>query len=149
MLKIREVELQDIDVLLELMFAIAKYHGQEQYITTSKQELIDSGFGANPSYGALLAELNDQAVGYCSYTWNYSIWLGASYMNIDDLFVWEEFRGQKVGELLMLKAKEVCRVKGSSRIKWEVQQDNLGAIKFYERLGATVDIKGIARWDVI
>ena len=57
-------------------------------------------------------------------------------MNIDDVFIWEKFRGKPIGELLMLKAKEVCLAKGASQIKWEVEQDNHGAIKFYERLGA-------------
>jgi GNAT superfamily N-acetyltransferase len=69
-------------------------------------------------------------------------------MNIDDVFVWEKFRGKQIGEFLMLKAKEVCLAEGASRINWQVEQNNLGAIKFYERLGANIDIKGLFRWDV-
>ena len=115
---------------------------------THKDELIKSGLGENSSFGVLLAEVNNEIAGYCSYTWNYSIWLGATYMNIDDVFVWEKFRGQQLGEKLMFKAKDVCLANGASRIKWEVEQDNHGAIKFYERLGANLDIKGLFRWDV-
>lgn len=48
----------------------------------------------------------------------------------------------------MFNAKEVCVTKGVSRMKWEVEQDNLGAIKFYERLGANIDIKGLFSWDL-
>jgi len=145
---VREATLSDVDIVHDLIFAIAKHHNQEQYVITTKDELIGSGFGDRPSFGVLLAEVDGEVAGYCSFTWNYSIWLGSTYMNIDDVFVWKKFRGNQIGESLMLKAKEVCLTKGASRIKWEVEQDNHGAIKFYERLGANIDIKGLFRWDV-
>ena len=148
MATVREATISDIDIVYDLIIAIAKHHNQEQYVITDKQELINSGFGHTPSFGVLLAEIDGEVAGYCSYTWNYSIWLGSTYMNIDDVFVWDNFRGQKVGEKLMLKAKAVCLAKGSSRIKWEVEQNNHGAIKFYKRLGANIDLKGLFRWDV-
>lgn len=148
MVIVREATISDIDILHDLIIAIAKHHNQEQFVVTTKEKLINSGFGAKPLYGALLAEVDGEVAGYCSYTWNYSIWLGSTYMSIDDVFVWEEFRGKKIGELLMLKAKEVCLSKGGSRIKWEVEKNNDGAIKFYERLGANFDIKGFFRWDI-
>jgi GNAT superfamily N-acetyltransferase len=144
---VREATILDCDIVYDLIIAIAKHHDQEAYVKTNRQELINSGFGHTPTFGVLLAEIDGKTAGYCSYTWNYSIWLGSSYMNIDDVFVWEHFRGQHVGEKLMFKAKEVCLAKGASRIKWEVEQDNHGAIKFYERLGANIDIKGLFKWD--
>lgn len=148
MLTVREATISDIDTVYDLIIAIAKHHNQQQYVVTTKNELLTSGFGSASSFGVLLAELNGQVAGYCSYTWNYSIWLGSTYMNIDDVFVWENFRGKQVGETLMRKAKEVCLNKGASRIKWEVEQNNHGAIKFYEGLGAKMDIKGLFRWDI-
>jgi len=148
MVTIREAKKEDIDTLYNLIMAIAEHHAQAQYVITSKAELKKSGFGEKPLFGALLAEVNGEVAGYCSYTWNYSIWLGATNMNIDDVFVWDKFRGQKVGEALMLKAKEVCLKNGASKIRWEVEQDNHRAIKFYQNLGAKIDIKGLFRWDL-
>jgi ribosomal protein S18 acetylase RimI-like enzyme len=46
----------------------------------------------------------------------------------------------------MLKAKDVCFANGCRRLKWEVEEDNISAIRFYERLGAEVNIKGVCRW---
>jgi GNAT superfamily N-acetyltransferase len=148
MVTVREATISDIDTVYDLLIAIAKHHNQEQYVVTNKNELIHAGFGKTPSFGVLLAEIDGEVAGYCSYTWNYSIWLGSTYMNIDDVFVWENFRGQQVGEKLMSKAKQVCLAKDVGRIKWEVEQDNHGAIKFYQRLGAKMDIKGLFRWDI-
>ncbi|WP_076408359.1 GNAT family N-acetyltransferase [Shewanella sp. UCD-KL12] len=148
MLIVREACEKDIDTVYDLIIAIARHHDQAHCVVTDKSELLKSGFSETPLFGVLLAEIDGEVAGYASYTWNYSIWLGASYMNIDDVFVWESFRGQKVGEALMQKARSVCQVKGVNRMKWEVEQDNLQAIKFYERLGASVDIKGVCRWSV-
>ncbi len=149
MVTVREANAKDIDIVYDLIIAIAKHHDQEQYVLTDKNTLLTAGFGDNPLFGVLLAEVDGNVAGYCSYTWNYSIWLGSTTMNIDDVFVWEHFRGQKVGEKLMHKAKEVCQNNGAKRIYWEVEQDNLAAIKFYERLGARVDIKGLFKWDCL
>jgi GNAT superfamily N-acetyltransferase len=145
---VREATISDVDTIYDLVIAIAKHHNQEEHVVTDKDELAKSGFGNNQSFGVLLAEFNDEIAGYCSFTWNYSIWLGSSYMNIDDVFVWEKYRGQQAGEKLMLKAKEVCLAKGAARIKWEVERDKHAAIRFYKRLGANIDIKGLFRWDV-
>ena len=129
-----------------MIIAIARHHDQEKYVITDKAELEASGFGSSPKFGVLLAEVEGKVAGYVSYTWNYSIWLGSSYMNIDDVFVWEAYRGQKIGEALMAKARTVCKAHGFKRLKWEAQEDNHQAIKFYKRLGAEVDIKGVCHW---
>ncbi|MDN5202700.1 GNAT family N-acetyltransferase [Fulvivirgaceae bacterium BMA10] len=148
MINIRKATQEDIGTLYDLMIAIARHHGQEQYVLTNKEELLKSGFTEPSKFGALIAEFNGKVAGYVSYTWNYSIWLGGDYMNIDDLFVWEEYRGKQIGEKLMQEAKEICEKKNIQRIRWEVEKDNLGAIKFYERLGAEFKTKGIFKWSV-
>ena len=149
MITVTEATISDLDIVYDLIMAIAKHHDQQQYVVTNKQELTNSGFTDNPCFGVLLAEVNGEVAGYCSYIWNYSIWAGATYMNIDDVFVWEKFRGQLVGEKLMYKAKQVCLANDASCIRWQVEQDNHGAIKFYKGLGANLDIKGFFRWDII
>ena len=84
MVIIREATAQDIDVVYDLMIAIAEHHDQAQFVVTDKSELAQSGFGPMAKFGVLLAEVNGKIAGYASYTWPYSIWLGADYMNIDD-----------------------------------------------------------------
>lgn len=148
MTTVRCATAEDIDTIYDLINALAAYENQQQHVRTSKKELLAAGFAEQKKFGVLLAEFDGTVAGFASYTWNYSIWYGASYMNIDDVFVSEEFRGQKIGEALMHKAKEVCKERGASRIKWEVEEDNHGAIKFYKRLGADVTVKGVCSWPV-
>ncbi|MBX2871584.1 MAG: GNAT family N-acetyltransferase [Saprospiraceae bacterium] len=146
MIEIRVAQKEDVGILYELIMGIAKFHNQEQFVLTNQEEMLQAGFGENPRFGALIAEYNGKVAGYLSYTWNYSIWNGTAYMNMDDLFVWQAFRGKKIGEQLMLHAKGLCDNSGIKLIRWEVQQDNAKAISFYNRLGADMYPKGIFRW---
>ncbi|GGX29326.1 hypothetical protein [Aquimarina muelleri] len=97
MIKTRNTTKDDVDTLFDLIMGIARFHNQEEYVLTDKQEMLNSGFNNNPKFGAIIAEFNGQIAGYPSYTWNYSIWNGGEYMKLDDLFVWKEYRYQKVG----------------------------------------------------
>lgn len=147
MINIRQATEHDVDVLFDLITAIARFHHQEEYVMTSKEEMLQSGFMENPRFGALIAEFEGQAVGYLSYTWNYSIWGGCEYMNLDDLFVMSEYRSKKVGNQLMQHAKSLCQQQNIGFIKWEVEKDNDKAIRFYKNLGAQMVEKGIFKWN--
>jgi len=146
MVKIREAEEKDVERLFDLIMQIAIFHDQEQFVLTDKKELLKAGFEDNSKYGALLAEVDGNVVGYLSYTWNYSIWKGCEYMNLDDLYILEAYRGQKIGNELMLKAREICKNRNINFIKWEVEKDNFKAIEFYKRLGAEINVKGVFGW---
>jgi len=148
LLLVRQASVADVDIIFDLIAAIADHHQQSKYVLTNKDQLRSAGFGQTPSFGVLLAEVDGEIAGYCSYTWDYSIWAGCQYMNIDDVFVWQRFRNNKVGQALMNKAKDVCLANGAKRIRWEVEQNNHRAIRFYQNLGAEFDLKGIFRWNV-
>ena len=139
----------DVGALHELIVAIARHHDQLQHVRTSVADLMRDGFGQNSKFAAVLAEDRGMAVGYASYTWNYSIWLAATYMNIDDVYVMTSHRGLGVGERLLLELRRVARDRGAVRLRWEVQSDNAGAIRFYERIGAVMRTKGIFTWDAL
>lgn len=148
MIKIRQATTEDLDLLFEMIIEIAQYHDSEHYVVTTREDLLKAGFSDDPKFGALIATYNKEPAGYVSYTHNYSIWLGENYLNIDDVFVKEVFRGKKIGEALMQEIKAMCSSKGIKRVKWEVEEDNTPAIRFYERLGAKINFKGVFNWDL-
>ncbi|GAB5523026.1 MAG: GNAT family N-acetyltransferase [Roseivirga sp.] len=148
MIELRQATPEDIDLLCEMIMEIAAYLGQQSFVKTSKTELLNAGFGENPLFEAIIAEYEGTTAGYVSYTINYSIWLGVSYINIDDVFVKAAFRGKKIGQALMQEIRKLSKEKGIQRVKWEVEKENTAAIRFYEKLGATVSIKGLCSWDL-
>ena len=48
----------------------------------------------------------------------------------------------------MLHDRDLCRARGIGRLRLGGQSDNAAAIRFYERIGATMRTKGISGWDV-
>ncbi len=148
MISVRQAESADAGRIMELIRSLAEHHNQLEYVSTSLPEILSSGFGHSPRFGVLLAEYNHTVVGFLSFTLNYSIWGGCDYLNIDDVYVDENYRGKRIGESLMIEARRHCQNKGISKLKWEVEKGNASAIRFYERLGANKTDKGIFSWEV-
>ena len=148
MASIRHASADDVALVLELITALARHHGQLEYVRTDQSALLTDGFGDDPKFGVLLAETDGDVAGFLSYTICYSIWLGESFMQIDDVFVRDDFRGNGIGKSLMTKSYQTCKELGLSRIKWEVQPDNVAAIRFYEKLGAKSYDKRIFSWSI-
>lgn len=148
MLVIRIAEEQDAAVFYDLLLQEARHHNSLQHVQTNVEELRRAGFGRDPKFGVLLAEYDGEPAGYVSWTVNYSIWLGTEFVMVDDVFVTEKYRGKRIGEALMLRMKEVALADGHTRLRWGVESDNEGAIRFYQRLGANLHTKGVCTWDV-
>lgn len=142
----RDATRDDAEALFALIAAHADHHDQRQYLLADANTLRRDGFGDHPRFGALVIEIDGELIGYLTYTFNYSIWLAATYLNIDDVFVLPTHRGQGLGETLMRRAREICAARGCPRLRWEVRAENAAAIAFYERLGASFSAKGVFAW---
>ncbi len=141
---IRPITEDDIPQLFELILDLAEDHRQQMWVTSCPENLISAY--RNGKFGAIIAIEEGVPIGYLSYTWNFSIWSGEEFMNLDDLYVVPDYRSKGIGEQLMKEAQRQCQLRNVKRMRWEVQTDNYKAIQFYQRLGATMYNKGIFRW---
>ena len=148
MASIKRATAEDAGLVLQLITELAEHHGQADAVRTDEETLLAAASGDSPRFGVLLAEVDGETAGFLSYTICYSIWLGDSFMQIDDVFVRDAFRGNGLGESLMSTSYELAEELGLPRIKWEVQPDNDAAIRFYERLGARGYDKRLFAWSV-
>jgi GNAT superfamily N-acetyltransferase len=95
------------------------------------------GFGPQPAFTALVAELDGALAGYTFHSVSYNTDVAARSMWLQDLFVRPAARGRGVGHALMAAvAAETVRVGGAS-LEWNVHLGNVEALKFYRRLGAS------------
>jgi ribosomal protein S18 acetylase RimI-like enzyme len=92
----------------------------------------------------LLAELDQRPVGYVSAVRRLHLWSGQDVIALDDLYVRAEARNLGVGKILMSELAK--RFQNRLTIAWGMQPDNHGAMRFYERLGATLYPKVLASW---
>lgn len=109
--------------------------------------IVDAGRWRNmlarPEVTVLVAEIDDEAVGYVSSVRHLHLWSGSDVIHLDDLYVRPGHRDRGVGDCLMA---ELARRADGLTIIWGVQPDNHKAIRFYERLGATVRSKVACAW---
>jgi ribosomal protein S18 acetylase RimI-like enzyme len=73
------------------------------------------------------------------------LWLGRDIYVLDDLFVREGHRDARVGRLLMHEMARLAMAE-DLLVRWEVNEQNLAAQRFYRRLGATLRTKVVAFW---
>jgi len=101
------------------------------------ERVLAGGFGPQPAFTPLVAELDGAVVGYAFYAVGYNTDRAAPAMWLHDIFVMPKARGRGVGGALMAAvASETVRA-GCVSLEWGVHNANTGALAFYRRLGAT------------
>src|SRR5678816_626661 len=73
-----------------------------------------------------------------SFFTNFSTFLARPGLYLEDLFVEPGQRGQGIGQALLEHLARLAAARGCGRFEWSVLDWNEGAIRFYERMGATV-----------
>ncbi len=135
---IRSATLEDVPVLFELIQGLAEYEKLSHAVTGDAATLREHLFGPQPYASAIIAEVEEQAVGYALFFYNYSTFLTKPGIYLEDLFVLPEYRGQGIGKAMISYVVQIARGQGCGRVEWSVLDWNEPAISFYQSLGAEV-----------
>ena len=82
----------------------------------------------------LVYEVDGNIVGLAHYRRMPSPLRGQDIGFLDDLFVDPKYRGQKIGEKLINKMKEISKSKGWNLVRWITRDDNVRAKSLYDRV---------------
>lgn len=134
MLSIRSGTPNDVPLLMTLLQEFAAYERVSTVIT--EEQLRQDGFGARPKFQVLIAEIDGLPVGYALFFDCYSSLRGHAIF-LEDLFVRPRFRGKSVGRALLAHVARLTEDAKGFGIMFNVLAWNDGAIKFYQRMGAT------------
>jgi GNAT superfamily N-acetyltransferase len=133
---IRNCEENDLTVLVELCQKHAQYE-QTSYNPEGKLEnLRNAIFSENPKLFCLVIEINENLLGYATYTYDFSTWDAQTFMYMDCLFLDENTRGFGIGEAIIDQLKQIAIDNNCVNIQWQTPIFNARAIKFYKRIGA-------------
>lgn len=133
---IRPATAADVPQILDFVRALATYERAPDAVTATEEGLLRDGFGPNPIYHCLIADLDGKPAGFALYFFNYSTWMGRPGIYLEDLFVQPEFRGLGIGVALLQQVAVAAVQKGCLRLQWEVLDWNSPAIDFYRSIGA-------------
>jgi GNAT superfamily N-acetyltransferase len=137
-IELRRAEKKDCPRLMELIRELAVYEKAPDDVTVTDEHFEESGFGENPVWWALVAEVDDRIEGFALYYIRYSTWKGQA-MYLEDLIVTEAMRGKGLGKMLFDRLIVEAREKKFNRMIWQVLDWNEPAINFYKKYNADFD----------
>jgi GNAT superfamily N-acetyltransferase len=138
MLKIRPAQEKDIDAIFDLIQGLAAYEKLTDRVTGNTELLRSHLFGDRVYAEVIIAELEEQAIGFALFFPTYSTFLTQPGLYLEDVFVRPEYRRQGVGRALMNSVATIAHDRGCGRLEWSVLDWNQPAIEFYQSLGAAV-----------
>lgn len=135
---IRKAKPTDMDAVFGLIKELAIYENAEDQVTNSVENLIEDGFGSNAVFNCLVAEVNQQVIGFALYYTSYSTWKGRC-LYLEDFLVTESWRRKGVGKLLFDEVYQIAKETKVKRFEWQVVDWNEPAINFYKKYEANLD----------
>ena len=133
MITIRPALAADVPTILHFITSLAAFEREPDAVKTTPQDLLRDGFGEQPKFETLIAEMDGAPVGFALFFPTYSTWEGTAGIHLEDIFVEAAVRGQGVGEKLMQKLAAIAVERGCARLELQVLDWN-PAREFYHRL---------------
>jgi GNAT superfamily N-acetyltransferase len=135
---IRLAEPRDLAAIVRLIERLAEFEKLTHLLRVTPDTLEPHLFGARPVAEALVVEVDSRVVAFALFFTNFSTFLARPGLYLEDLFVEPEQRGRGIGEALLTRLAQIAAERGYGRFEWSVLDWNEGAIRFYQRMGATV-----------
>lgn len=109
--------------------------GDSPRLTPEQEKLLVEGLSANTNSFVLFAKIGNQMAGFITCFINFSTFKTRPYLNVHDVVVHKDFRGQGIGKKLMQKCIAIARERGYCKLTLEVRDDNHAAKALYKSLG--------------
>ena len=139
-LVIRKAIEADISNLLPLMRELAEFEKYVDDFAVTEEMLREQGFRRSPpDFYCFIAEKGAELVGFLVYYFVPFTYRAKPNLIIKELYIAAGHRSSGVGKLLMKAVAKEAETAGCGMIKWYVAKWNARGIRFYERLGATID----------
>ncbi|MFL5832354.1 MAG: GNAT family N-acetyltransferase [Solirubrobacteraceae bacterium] len=134
--RIRPAERDDVELVLAMIRELADYERARERAVGSEDLLRDALFGEHPAAEAVIAELDDEPVGFALFFGTFSTWLCRPGLYLEDLFVRPAHRRGGIGRALLSHVARIALERGCARLDWSVLGWNEPALEFYRALGA-------------
>ena len=128
----------DCPAIVGLIRELAAFEKLEHLVVVTPEALQPQLFGPRPAAEAVVAEVGGQVVAFALFFTNFSTFLGQPGLYLEDLYVQPAHRGSGLGRALLQHLGALAVERGCGRFEWSVLDWNENAIRFYEKMGATV-----------
>lgn len=136
-ISIRKASSTDTKDILRLINELAIFENEPDAVEITEKDLLENGFGKQPLFSCLVAEIDTHICGLALYYHRFSTWKGKS-IHLEDLIVEEAYRGNGIGKKLYTEVMKDAYHQNVKRVEWAVLDWNKNAKDFYKNTGATI-----------
>lgn len=141
---VRSAQPDDCPGIFNLILGLAEYEKLSEMVSGNAELLHTHLFGEKTYAEAIVAQLDEQLVGFALFFPNYSTFLTKPGIYLEDIFVLPAHRHQGIGKALLTKVAQIASERDCGRLEWSVLDWNESAQKFYIRMGAEI----LAEWRI-
>ena len=131
---IRPAIADDAETILRFVKELAEFEREPDAVKAGVEDFRRDGWGSDPVFEALIAELDGAPVGFALTFRNYSTWEGRHGIYVEDLYVQPEARRFGVGKRLLAAVARRAVEQGCKRVDLSVLHWN-PARGFYDAIG--------------
>ena len=135
---LRAAEPRDLPAIVGLIRELAEFEHLSHLVQTTEEALHPHLFGPHPVAEAVVAEVEGRVVAFALFFVNFSTFLARPGLYLEDLYVQPAYRRLGLGQALLRHLGALAVERGYGRFEWSVLDWNENAIRFYQRMGATV-----------
>ncbi len=135
-LGIRFAQPADAGLVLDFIRKLAEYEKRLAEVTATQAAVSQTLFGEKPCAEVLILEVDGKSVGFALFFQNYSTFLAAPGIYLEDVYVEPEYRSRGIGKSVFIFLARLALERGCGRFEWSVLTWNEPAIRFYEKLGS-------------
>lgn len=131
---IRPATVADAQYIHDCLIGIARAVGELDKIRSGVGDIIEYGFGPDPHFETVIAEVDGKNAGAALFFRSFSTWHGRPGVYVQDLYVDDAFRGLGIGAKLLRRVAAITRDRGGYYMRLSVDTDNFAAQAFYTRV---------------
>ena len=139
--KIEYANRDDIKEIINLIKALADYENLSSEAKAT-EELLEEWIFDKKKAEVILLKVDEEIAGFALFFYNFSTFLGRAGIYIEDLFIYQEYRGKGLGKLLFRELSKIALERECGRLEWSCLDWNSPSIEFYKSHGA----KAMAEW---
>ncbi|PNI35027.1 SATL1 isoform 1, partial [Pan troglodytes] len=149
--QIRRAEAGDCPEILRLIKELAACENMLDAMELTAADLLRDGFGDNPLFYCLIAEVNDQqkpsgklTVGFAMYYFTYDSWTG-KVLYLEDFYVTQAYQGLGIGAEMLKRLSQIAITTQCNCMHFLVVIWNQASINYYTSRGA-LDLSSEDGW---
>ncbi|KAL6897618.1 acyl-CoA N-acyltransferase [Trichoderma evansii] len=153
---VRYARLEDVSPILQFIRSAAEEQAPGAKIAATEDSLARTLHFGPPSdsvtqttarfaWALLIFSPDKQPAGLLIYFYNYSTWMAAPGVCLEELYVVPEFRRHGYAQILIDTMASAAEAAGCVKMDWVCLLNNEKALRFYEKLGA----KQMKDWTVL